>query len=439
MCRPSSTRLGTISDVYRRNGRLFSMGNGGSSCDAAHVAVEFLHPITAGRPALTAVDLSCDRTMITAVGNDVGFDHIFARQIIAQGRAGDGLIGISTSGNSANLVKAFLKAKEKGLKTIGLSGNTGGEMARMGLDHCLVVETDSIHRIQECHVAIYHILWDLVHTLLADDRGDLNGRQRRGGQCAMKYVDEFRDPGRAKILLREINKLVGRIDVCRSRPLSLMEVCGGHTHTIFKFGIETMLPDAIELVHGPGCPVCVLPIGRVDDCVALAETPGVIFTTFGDAMRVPGSKKSLLQAKAEGADVRMVYSPARRAQIRAPTSRQADRLLRPRIRNDDAVDGADGSSGRARGHSPIFRCSAITSPSSRPSRPFSTVLSFELDGFLGPGHVSMVIGTRPYRFIAEPLSPSRRDRWLRAARRAPIGLDASQADRRRPVRDRESV
>lgn len=166
---------GTISDVYRRNGRLFSMGNGGSSCDAAHVAVEFLHPITAGRPALTAVDLSCDRTMITAVGNDVGFDHIFARQIIAQGRAGDGLIGISTSGNSANLVKAFLKAKEKGLKTVGLSGNTGGEMARMGLDHCLVVETDSIHRIQECHVAIYHILWDLVHTLLADDRGDLMG------------------------------------------------------------------------------------------------------------------------------------------------------------------------------------------------------------------------------------------------------------------------
>ena len=125
----------------------------------------------------------------------------------------------------------------------------------------------------------------------------------------MKYVDEFRDPGQAKILLREINRLVGRIDVCRSRPLSLMEVCGGHTHTIFKFGIETMLPDAIELVHGPGCPVCVLPIGRVDDCVALAETPGVIFTTFGDAMRVPGSKKSLLQAKAEGADVRMVYSP----------------------------------------------------------------------------------------------------------------------------------
>ncbi len=166
----------TIADVYRRDGRLFSMGNGGSSCDAAHVAVEFLHPITAGRPALTAIDLTCDSTMMTAIGNDIGFDHIFVRQIIAQGRPGDGLIGISTSGNSANLVKAFRKAKEIGLRTIGLAGNTGGEMARIGLDHCLIIETDSIHRIQECHVAIYHILWDLVHTLLADERGNLQIR-----------------------------------------------------------------------------------------------------------------------------------------------------------------------------------------------------------------------------------------------------------------------
>ena len=162
----------TVADVYRGNGRLFTMGNGGSSCDAAHVAVEFLHPVTAGRPALTAIDLTCDRTMMTAIGNDVGFDHIFARQIIAQGRRGDGLIGISTSGNSANLIRAFLKAKEMGLRTIGLAGNTGGEMASLGLDHCLTVDTDSIHRIQECHVAIYHILWDLVHTLLADERGN---------------------------------------------------------------------------------------------------------------------------------------------------------------------------------------------------------------------------------------------------------------------------
>ena len=166
---------GALAEVYRRDGRLYSMGNGGSSCDAAHVAVEFLHPVTAGRPALTAVDLTADRTMITAVANDVGYQHVFVRQVIAQARRGDGLIGLSTSGNSANLVKAFLKAKEMGVTTVGLAGMSGGEMSKIGLDHCLIVETDSIHRIQECHVTIYHILWDLVHTLLADDRGKLAG------------------------------------------------------------------------------------------------------------------------------------------------------------------------------------------------------------------------------------------------------------------------
>lgn len=94
----------TIADTYRKGGRLFTMGNGGSSCDAAHVAVEFQHPITAGRPALTAINLSSDVAMLTAVGNDVGFDHIFLRQIIAQARPGDSLIGLSTSGNSENLL-----------------------------------------------------------------------------------------------------------------------------------------------------------------------------------------------------------------------------------------------------------------------------------------------------------------------------------------------
>ena len=125
----------------------------------------------------------------------------------------------------------------------------------------------------------------------------------------MKYVDEFRDRGRAEALIAEIRRLLARSEIARQRPLHIMEVCGGHTHSIFRYGIEGMLPEAIELVHGPGCPVCVLPMGRVDDCIAIAERPGVIFTTFGDAMRVPGSKKSLLQARADGADVRMVYSP----------------------------------------------------------------------------------------------------------------------------------
>ena len=161
-----------LAEVYRQGGRLFSMGNGGSSCDASHVAVEFVHPITTGRPALAAINLVADLAMISAVGNDVGFEHVFVRQVIAQGKRGDGLIGISTSGNSSNLIAAFAKAKEMGLCTIGLAGGDGGKMKSSGVcDYCLVVPTMSIHRIQESHVTAYHILWDLVHTILASDRG----------------------------------------------------------------------------------------------------------------------------------------------------------------------------------------------------------------------------------------------------------------------------
>jgi len=168
-----------LAEVYRRGGRLFTMGNGGSSCDAAHVAVEFLHPITAGRPALPAIHLGADTAMLTAVGNDVGFDNVFSRQLDAQARAADGLLGISTSGQSRNLLNAFVKAKQMGLTTIGLAGMDGGAMATSeALDHCLVVRSDSIHRVQECHVATYHILWDLVHTELADDRSQLRGHLR---------------------------------------------------------------------------------------------------------------------------------------------------------------------------------------------------------------------------------------------------------------------
>jgi len=166
-----------LAEVYRRGGRLFSMGNGGSSCDASHIAVEFVHPITAGRPALAAINLVADLAMISAVGNDVGFEHVFVRQIIAQARAGDGLIGISTSGNSSNLIAAFAKAKEMSLVTIGLTGGDGGKMKSAGVcDYCLVVPTTSIHRIQECHVAAYHILWDLLHTILADHRGSATAK-----------------------------------------------------------------------------------------------------------------------------------------------------------------------------------------------------------------------------------------------------------------------
>jgi hydrogenase expression/formation protein HypD len=216
----------------------------------------------------------------------------------------------------------------------------------------------------------------------------------------MKYVDEFRDPQKAQFLLAEIRELVARIQVGRSRPLYIMEVCGGHTHAIFRYGLETMLPDEIGLIHGPGCPVCVLPMGRVDDCVALAEMPGMIFTTFGDAMRVPGSKKSLLQAKAEGADVRMVYSPLDSLQIAKnnphkqivffalgfETTMPSTALTVLRAEKEGIKNFA------------LF-CNHITIIPTIKAILDSPDL--QLDGFLGPGHVSMVIGNSSYRFIAE--------------------------------------
>ncbi len=215
----------------------------------------------------------------------------------------------------------------------------------------------------------------------------------------MKYVDEFRDPARARTLLKGIDSLLARIETCRRRPLQLMEVCGGHTHSIFRYGIERMLPPTIEFVHGPGCPVCVLPMGRVDDCVALAEQPGVIFTTFGDAMRVPGSGKSLLQAKADGADVRMVYSPADAIAIaRANPSKEVIffALGFETTMPSTALCILQAAHERLTNFS-VF-CNHITIiPTIKAILDSPDIV---LDGFLGPGHVSMVIGTTPYAFIA---------------------------------------
>ena len=118
----------------------------------------------------------------------------------------------------------------------------------------------------------------------------------------MKYLDEFRNPAIARRILTEIKKTV-------TRPWVIMEICGGQTHSIIKNGINQLLPPEIELVHGPGCPVCVTPLELIDKAVAIAGQPGVIFTSFGDMLRVPGSEKDLFMVKSEGGDVRVVYSP----------------------------------------------------------------------------------------------------------------------------------
>ena len=159
-----------LAKSFLRGGKLLVCGNGGSATDAQHIAVEFMHPITVGRKALPAICLTNDMAMMTAVANDVGFDDVFTRQIIALGNEGDVLLGISTSGNSKNLMHAFTTARRMKLTTIGFAGSDGGQMAEMAvsglLNFCLTVPTESIHRIQETHVTLYHIMWDLVHTLL---------------------------------------------------------------------------------------------------------------------------------------------------------------------------------------------------------------------------------------------------------------------------------
>ena len=155
---------------FHRGGKLLVCGNGGSATDAQHIAVEFMHPITVGRKALPAICLTNDMAMMTAVANDVGFADVFTRQIIALGNEGDVLLAISTSGNSKNLMHGFATARRMRMTTIGFAGSNGGEMAELAagglLDFCLTVPTASIHRIQETHVALYHIMWDMVHTFL---------------------------------------------------------------------------------------------------------------------------------------------------------------------------------------------------------------------------------------------------------------------------------
>lgn len=209
----------------------------------------------------------------------------------------------------------------------------------------------------------------------------------------MKYVDEYRDPTLATQIAADIAKL------SEGRTLKLMEVCGGHTHTIYKHGVEDVLPPTIDLIHGPGCPVCVLPMGRIDDAIAIAEMENVIFTTFGDMMRVPGSKKSLLDAKARGADVRFVYSPL--DALKLARQHPDKQVVFFAIGFETTAPSTAVTLLRAKAEGiknfSIF-CNHVTIIPAIKAILDSPDL--RLDGFIGPGHVSMVIGLRPYTFIA---------------------------------------
>jgi hydrogenase expression/formation protein HypD len=209
----------------------------------------------------------------------------------------------------------------------------------------------------------------------------------------VRFVDEFRTSEAAAGVARAIAACAP------AREVAIMEVCGGHTHTIYKHGVAHWLPESVSLVHGPGCPVCVIPMGRVDDALHIAEQPGVILATFGDMLRVPGGRGSFLEARARGCDVRVVYSPldalalARREPERrvvffalgfettAPST--AFTLLRAR------AEGVRNF---------LVFCNHVTI-----APPLAALLEapdLRIDGFVAPGHVSAVVGCRPYEFIA---------------------------------------
>jgi D-sedoheptulose 7-phosphate isomerase len=157
-----------LAERFRAGGRLFAMGNGGSAADAAHVAVEFVHPIVEKRRPLPAWALTADPTALTAIGNDSDFARVFVDQLELYARPGDAVLGISTSGQSANVNRALRRARELGLLTIGFAGRDGGRMPDL-CDHCFVVRTWSIHRVQETQTALLHLLWDEVHVALGEE------------------------------------------------------------------------------------------------------------------------------------------------------------------------------------------------------------------------------------------------------------------------------
>lgn len=153
---------------FREGSHLWVMGNGGSACDAQHVAVEFMHPIIEKRKPLPATALTIDTATITAIGNDTDFSHVYVRQLELMARPGDIALGISTSGSSANVNRALKRAREMRLLTIGFSGRDGGRMREV-CDYCFIVKSWSIHRIQETHTVLLHLLWDLVHVANGED------------------------------------------------------------------------------------------------------------------------------------------------------------------------------------------------------------------------------------------------------------------------------
>ncbi len=215
----------------------------------------------------------------------------------------------------------------------------------------------------------------------------------------MKYIDEFRDPVLARRLAAAIT-----LEVDPAREYRLMEFCGGHTHAIFRYGVQDLMPENLTFVHGPGCPVCVLPIARIDQAIALAQTHEVTLCSYGDLMRVPASDRgSLLKAKAKGADIRMVYSTQDALAVaREDPSRQTV-FFAIGFETTTPPTAVAIKQARAEGmkNFSVF-CNHVLTPAA-----LHAILDaaepdmLSIDGILGPSHVSTLIGCAPYRFVPQ--------------------------------------
>lgn len=217
----------------------------------------------------------------------------------------------------------------------------------------------------------------------------------------MKYIDEYRDLSLAKTLAQAI-----AAEVDRERHYSLMEFCGGHTHAIFRFGLQELVPDNVRFLHGPGCPVCVLPVSRIDQAIFCAQLPQVILCSYGDMLRVPGSNASLMSAKAGGADVRMVYSPLDAVKL-ADQQRQSQVVfLAIGFETTAPATALAIKQARALGLTNFtILCNHVLTPAAiqnlLDSPEVRNYRKVAIDGFIGPAHVSAVIGTRAYRYFVE--------------------------------------
>jgi len=215
----------------------------------------------------------------------------------------------------------------------------------------------------------------------------------------MKYVDEYRDGAAAKRVAEAISR-----EAASGRTYHFMEFCGGHTHAISRYGILDLLPGNVEMIHGPGCPVCVLPVGQIDSAIRLARNPDVTLCTYADLMRVPASdRSSLMKAKADGADIRMVYSTLDAIRIaEAEPGRQVVFFaIGFETTTPPTALAIKAAAAKGLGNFSVF-CNHVLTPAA-----IAAILADEdaggvkLEGFVGPAHVSTVVGTKPYEPFAE--------------------------------------